>query len=495
LKFFCRLTSFFAGDKRFEQLQQYHQALQEAWDAFEFTAAERDPLLTLFDSTKLSEARLAAYDAALKAASNERRLRESTIAKQSNRIAELFGMLCEQLNASSALDAAVLDRSVSASLGCGRRVLEQLAARLSALEAKREEREERVRAFAFDITALWDRLGVSDEERDDFYEQHQGLGPDVLEACATELTRLRVLKQGRMHELVAAVRQRIAALWQKLGFSEQQCGTFYRQYYLTDRCDDDVLDAHEMEERQLNERLEQLAPILAVIDEREALLDEKRQMDLLASDPERLTSRRRDPGRLLREEKFRKRFAKLLPVCEQRLDAMVADWEQAHPDEAPFLWKGEPFRNQLETVYGARRAVMATHYAASTAASSLAGAAAAATVQQTPTATRARAHTTPSVTAPHTAAPKAHATAAPAVVVVAATPRDAAPHSVAGKSFSTAAVAATPRDIPRTPLSAMPQQHMNTRARAGAGEEPKRAARSAAAPATTLRAPTTVPRR
>jgi len=74
--------------------------------------------------------------------------------------------------------------------------------------------------------------------------------------------------------------------------------------YSSDDCDDSILDAHEAEERRLEEREEELTPILAAIEEREALIADKLAMDLSASDPARLTSKsRRDPGRLLREER------------------------------------------------------------------------------------------------------------------------------------------------------------------------------------------------
>jgi hypothetical protein len=61
-------------------------------------------------------------------------------------------------------------------------------------------------------------------------------------------------------------------------------------------------------------------PIIELILQREELKAEKVQFDLEAADPERLLSRKAyDGGRLLREERFRKKFSKRMPIIEERL--------------------------------------------------------------------------------------------------------------------------------------------------------------------------------
>lgn len=47
-----------------------------------------------------------------------------------------------------------------------------------------------------------------------------------------------------------------------------------------------------------------------MIEKREELLREKKEFEAVANDSTRLLSKKRDPGRLLREEKFRKMLAK-----------------------------------------------------------------------------------------------------------------------------------------------------------------------------------------
>lgn len=76
------------------------------------------------------------------------------------------------------------------------------------------------------ITQLWDRLLVTDQERGEFFERNQGLGPgvscplpfllstthgaaQVVAACNNELARLKCLKASRMQELIAAAKARV----------------------------------------------------------------------------------------------------------------------------------------------------------------------------------------------------------------------------------------------------------------------------------------------
>lgn len=82
-----------------------------------------------------------------------------------------------------------------------------------------------------------------------------------------------------------------------------------------DLSNEELLLAHEIEKRKLLEERQNKTNILSKLTKYFALLEEMRQLEESANDPSRLTGRgqRGDPGRLLREEKQRKRVVKEKP--------------------------------------------------------------------------------------------------------------------------------------------------------------------------------------
>jgi len=156
--------------------------------------------------------------------------------------------------------------------------------------------------------------------------------------------RLLELKKAHMHIFIEDARHTLHELWEKLYFSEDETLDFSPAQ--TDVYTDALLQAHEMEIHRLENLLEERKPLLFLINKHRELVDEKEQLALLAQDSSRLMSRGpRDPTRLLREEKMRKRIAKELPRVEVELKKALENWEDGNGE--PFLVRGE---NYLETL-------------------------------------------------------------------------------------------------------------------------------------------------
>jgi protein regulator of cytokinesis 1 len=81
------------------------------------------------------------------------------------------------------------------------------------------------------------------------------------------------------------------------------------------------------------------------LNQRETILQQKREFDSSSADPDRLLSKKRDPGRLLREEKFRKVVAKELPKIESKLKTSIDDWQTTY--QQPFIWEGRYYLDEL----------------------------------------------------------------------------------------------------------------------------------------------------
>lgn len=128
-----------------------------------------------------------------------------------------------------------------------------------------------------------------------------------------------------------------------------------------------------MEIARLEALLEERQPILVLINKHRELIDEKEQLAASSNDSSRLMARgsARDPTRLLREEKMRKRIAKELPRIEVELKRALEKWEDDYGE--PLLVHGE---NYLDTLM--RLSPVAMSRAASTKSTSGTGTGAAA---------------------------------------------------------------------------------------------------------------------
>jgi protein regulator of cytokinesis 1 len=121
-----------------------------------------------------------------------------------------------------------------------------------------------------------------------------------------------------------------------------------------DRADvysDALLEAHEAEIERLEALKEQRAPTLAMVDKYRSLVQDRNDLAASSQDASRLMLRgqkgeKRDPTRLLREEKMRKRIAKDLPKVESDLRQILEEWEEEYG--RPFLVHGERYLDELE---------------------------------------------------------------------------------------------------------------------------------------------------
>lgn len=162
-----------------------------------------------------------------------------------------------------------------------------------------------------------------------------------------ELDRMLELKQDHLHIFVEDARELLAGLWEKLYFSEQEILHFSPAY--SEAMSDALLAAHEMEIQRLQTLLDERGPIISLIDKHRSLIDDRESLALSANDSSRLISRggpgNRDPTRLLREEKTRKRIAKELPKIEADLKRALEQWEDEYGEA--FLVKGEDYLQTL----------------------------------------------------------------------------------------------------------------------------------------------------
>lgn len=146
------------------------------------------------------------------------------------------------------------------------------------------------------------------------------------------MSRLTSLKQERIGEFILNAREELKELWKQLYYSETQMKQFGPAF--VDDLTESVLEEHENEISRLQLETEDSKYILERIEKHMKLKNEVKEFEATTSDPNRLFGKgQRDPGRLLREEKFRKRISRELPKVIKELEGSLLEYEalKGHP--------------------------------------------------------------------------------------------------------------------------------------------------------------------
>jgi protein regulator of cytokinesis 1 len=224
------------------------------------------------------------------------------------------------------------------------------------LSDEKKNREKRLKDLKTAVEALWTKLGVDESESKTFLNQNRGCGIRQINEFQEELGRLNELKRQNLHLFVEDARIKLQDLWDSLYFSEDEMLEFTPAF--SDVYSDALLEAHEREVARLETLREQRAPTLSLVDRHKSLIKERDDLATSSQDASRLMARgqkgeKRDPGKLLREEKMRKRIAKELPKVTSELRKVLHRWEDEYG--RPFLVFGERYLDEIDATDGSRR--------------------------------------------------------------------------------------------------------------------------------------------
>ncbi|KAL8706883.1 MAG: hypothetical protein Q9201_000152 [Fulgogasparrea decipioides] len=240
-------------------------------------------------------------------------------------------------------------RDAPEQMGLHQQDIQSLQARRDRLLDEKRGRERKLKELRTVVEGLWDRLGIEDPERKKFLARNRGCGLRVINEFEAELDRLNELKRQNLHLFVEDARYKIQTLWDELYFSEEEMLEFTPAF--SDVYSDALLSAHEGEIARLEALKEQRAPTLQLIDKHKSLVKDREDLAASSQDASRLLAKgtkgeKRDPTRLLREEKMRKRIAKDLPKVEVELKKTLERWEDEYG--RPFLVHGLRYLDELE---------------------------------------------------------------------------------------------------------------------------------------------------
>jgi protein regulator of cytokinesis 1 len=225
--------------------------------------------------------------------------------------------------------------------------LDRLESIREALSNEKTHREERLSYLVRKVSMMWDKLSEDKVYVREFQASNRGLSLSVIEAYEAENARLQAEKRQHINLFINDAREQLKVLWERHYFSEEEKCAFTPAY--ADIFTDASLEAHEAEIIRLETLLEERGPILRLIEQFHDLKEEERQLEVSTQDASRLLQRggggKRDPTRLLREEKMRKRLAKHKPAVLRDLKRGLEEWERQTGQ--PFLIYGESFNDTL----------------------------------------------------------------------------------------------------------------------------------------------------
>lgn len=240
-------------------------------------------------------------------------------------------------------------RDAPEQLGLHEEDVARLRSKRDKLADEKKNREKRLKDLKMAVEALWEKLGIDESERKAFLNSNRGCGVRQINEFQDELGRLSELKRQNLHLFVEDARFKLQELWDALYFSEDEMLEFTPAF--SDVYSDALLEAHEQEISRLETLKEQRAPTLALVEKHRTLVHDRDELANSSQDASRLMARgqkgeRRDPGKLLREEKMRKRIAKELPKVAADLVKALEQWEDEYG--RPFLVHGERYLELLE---------------------------------------------------------------------------------------------------------------------------------------------------
>ena len=239
-------------------------------------------------------------------------------------------------------------RDAPEQLGLHESDIDRLQARFDKLLEEKRGRERKIKELKETVESLWNLLGVEELDRKRFLAGTRGCGLRAINEFESELDRLNELKRQNLHLFVEDARYKLQGLWDSLYFSEEEMLEFTPAF--SDVYSDALLSSHESEITRLEALKEQRAPTLQLIDRHRSLVKDRDDLSASSQDASRLLGRgvkgeKRDPTRLLREEKMRKRITKELPKVEAELKKTLEHWEDEYG--RPFLVHGERYLDEL----------------------------------------------------------------------------------------------------------------------------------------------------
>ncbi|XP_058464027.1 protein regulator of cytokinesis 1-like [Malaya genurostris] len=174
------------------------------------------------------------------------------------------------------------------------------------------------------LQKLWQNLPVSPSVVKK-YEKYDDYTQTTYDKLFTELDRCEALRRKNIQMFVDRTRVEIVQWWDKCLKSEEERARF--STFKSDVYNEDLLELHEMELNDLKEYYANNEAIFQLVEQRREMWEKMIELEEKSNDPSRYNNR---GGKLLEEEKERKRISIQLPKIEQRLREACKRYEETN---------------------------------------------------------------------------------------------------------------------------------------------------------------------
>lgn len=197
------------------------------------------------------------------------------------------------------------------------------------------------------LAQLWKYLDIPESHHRQF-SKFTDITQTAYNKLLEEVKRCEQIKRENIRNFIEKVRLEIEEYWDKCLKSDAERLRF--PSYTANTFNEDVLELHEDELRDLKMFYENNEAIFSIIQERQELWNQMELLQNKESDPKRYNNR---GGQLLKEEKERKMITMKLPKIEAKVIELVEKFEEEN--HRPFTMYGIRIQDVIERDYEAKR--------------------------------------------------------------------------------------------------------------------------------------------
>lgn len=197
------------------------------------------------------------------------------------------------------------------------------------------------------LAQVWKYLDIPENYYRKF-SKYSDITQTTYNKLLAEVQRCEQIKKENIRNFIGKVREEIEEYWNKCLKSDAERLRF--PSYTANTFNEDVLELHEDELRDLKMFYENNETIFNLIQERQDLWNQMEMLQSKELDPKRYNNR---GGQLLKEEKERKMIAMKLPKIESKLIELVEKFEES--DNRPFTIFGVKVQDTIERDYEVKR--------------------------------------------------------------------------------------------------------------------------------------------
>ncbi|KAG5673263.1 hypothetical protein PVAND_003326 [Polypedilum vanderplanki] len=215
------------------------------------------------------------------------------------------------------------------------------------LDAQYKKMESQIHDMRKRLIQLWKYLDIPIVYQQKF-DKYSDITQTTYDKLHFEVQRCEQIKKDNIRVFIEKIRVEIEEYWNMCLKSEAERMRF--KSFTSNTFNEDVLELHEDELRNLKMFYEKNEQIFKLIEERQALWDQMELLQNKEQDPKRYANR---GGQLLKEEKERKMISIKLPKIEAKLLEMAEEFEREN--NQPFKIFGITVQDIIERDYDKKR--------------------------------------------------------------------------------------------------------------------------------------------